>query len=107
MRIVKNYRNIFLMLFLLGIQFGNMALAEDKITIRGKINAYDLKAQTLAVTVEETNKDITFVIQDDKALHKLGDRLFVGDKVRVRYTTEDGKNVIKTTHDLKGMKPGC
>lgn len=82
------------------------ALAEEKMDIKGKIKEFDLDNKTLVVTTAE-GKDMTFVVENEKAIKKLDDRLFVGDEVKVRYTVKDGKNVIGGANDLKGTKPGC
>jgi hypothetical protein len=83
-----------------------LAAAEDKISIKGKIKSYDIDEKTLVVTADD-GKEMTFVIENDKALMKLDDRLFEGDEVKIKYVVKDGKNVIKENNDLKGTKPGC
>jgi Cu/Ag efflux protein CusF len=83
-----------------------LAAAEEKVSVKGKIKAYDLEAKTVTVVTDD-NKEMTFVVKSDKALQKLDDRLFKGDEVKVRYIIKDGKNLIQDTNDLKGTKPGC
>src|SRR5512143_3165335 len=82
------------------------ALAEEKMDIKGKIKEYDLDNKTLVVTTD-AGKEMTFIVENEKALKKLDDRLFAGDEVKIRYTVKDGKNVISGANDLKGTKPGC
>lgn len=84
--------------------FAGVALAE-KMEAKGKIKDYDLNKKTVVVTID--GKDMTFVVEHEGALKKLGDRLEKGDEVKVKYTNEGGKNVIKSFNDLKGTKPGC
>ncbi|MDA8077348.1 MAG: DUF1344 domain-containing protein, partial [Nitrospiraceae bacterium] len=83
-----------------------IVIAEDKMNVKGKIKEYDLEKKTLVVTADD-GKEMTFVMQNEKALKKLDDRLFTGDEVKIRYTVKDGKNVIEGVNDLKGTKPGC
>lgn len=80
-------------------------LAADKIEVKGKIKDFDLAKKIVVVTVD--GKDMTFDVQHEGALKKLGDRLDRGDEVKIKYTTEGGKNVIKGFNDLRGTKPGC
>lgn len=86
--------------------FAGIALAEEKITAKGKIKSYDFDSKTVVVTMED-GKDMTFVIDNDKALKKLDDRLFKDDEVKIKYVIENGKNIIKQNNDFKGTKPGC
>ncbi len=88
------------------MMLAGVVIAEDKMNIKGKIKEYDLEKKTLVVTADD-GKDMTFVVENEKALKKLDDRLFVGDEVKIRYTVKDGKNVINGLNDLKGTKPGC
>ncbi|MBI5074025.1 MAG: hypothetical protein HZB62_02475 [Nitrospirae bacterium] len=82
------------------------SLAEEKLSIKGKIKDYDLEAKTLVIRTDD-GKEMTFVIKNEKALIKLDDRLFKDDEVKIRYSVRDGKNVIDGANDLKGTKPGC
>ena len=92
-------------LLLCGLITG-IAVAEDKIKVKGIIKEYDIKAKTVTITVAE-KQVMTFVIESKKALAKLDDRLFVGDEVKIQYVVKDGKNIILDTNDLRGTKPGC
>lgn len=85
--------------------FAGMAIAAEKMEGKGKIKDYDLNKKTVVVTID--GKDTTFVVEHEGALKKLGDRLEKGDEVKVKYTNDGGKNVIKSFNDLKGTKPGC
>ena len=92
---------------LLGVMLlAGAALAEEKMDIKCKIKDYDLDNKTLVVTTD-AGKEMTFIVENEKALKKLDDRLFTGDEVKIRYTVKDGKNVIGGANDLKGTKPGC
>ncbi|HLE16800.1 MAG TPA: hypothetical protein VI728_00790 [Syntrophales bacterium] len=82
------------------------AFAEDKISIKGKIRDYNIDNKTVEITTND-GKDMTFVIENEKALKKLDDRLFRDDEVKIRYIIKDGKNIIKDNNDFKGTKPGC
>lgn len=82
------------------------SLAEEKLSIKGRIKDYDLDAKTLVIKTDD-GKEMTFVIKNEKALTKLDDRLFKDDEVKIRYSVRDGKNVIEGANDLKGTKPGC
>ncbi|CAK0777141.1 conserved exported hypothetical protein [Gammaproteobacteria bacterium] len=88
------------------MQFSTMAIAEDKIMVKGKISEYDVSKKTLVVAVDGS-KDMTFVVQDNKALGMLDDQLFAGDEVKIRYIAKDGKNIISDPGDLKSARPGC
>ncbi len=79
--------------------------AADKIEVKGKIKDYDLNKKTVVVTVD--GKDMSFEVLNEGAMRKLGDRLDRGDEVKIKYTTEGGKNVVKGFMDLRGTKPGC
>jgi hypothetical protein len=89
----------------LALIFGT-ALAEEKLTVKGKIKNYDLAARTLVITADD-GKEVAFVVEHDGALKKLDSRLEKGDEVKVKYTVDKGKNIIKGYNDLKGTKPGC
>lgn len=86
--------------------FAGFAIAEDKIDVKGKIKDYNLDAKTL-VLVADDGKEMTFTIENEKALKKLDDRLFPGDEVKIKYIIKDGKNLIKENNDLRGTKAGC
>ncbi|HEY3346337.1 MAG TPA: hypothetical protein VGK71_01815 [Nitrospirota bacterium] len=94
-----------LAIFCLSLAAG-AAFADEKIKVKGKIKDYDIDKKVLVVAADD-GKDMTFVIEDEKALKKLDDRLFKDDEVRIKYVVKDGKNVIEGTNDLKGTKPGC
>ncbi len=83
-----------------------IAIAEEKISAKGKIKDYDIDNKTVVVTMDD-GKDMTFIIENEKALQKLDDMLFKGDEVKIKYVIEDGKNKVKLNSDFKGTKPGC
>lgn len=82
------------------------AVAAEKISVKGKIKDFNIDEKTVTVTTDD-GKDMTFVIENEKALNKLDDRLFKGDEVKIKYVIENGKNVIKENNDMRGTKPGC
>jgi len=86
--------------------FAGFAMAEEKMDFKGKIKNYDLDAKTLTV-VSGDGKEMTFTVENEKALKKLDDRLFPDDEVRIKYIIKDGKNIIKENNDLRGTKAGC
>ncbi|MBZ0156741.1 MAG: hypothetical protein K8I29_11115 [Alphaproteobacteria bacterium] len=81
------------------------AVAAEKVSVKGKVKDYDVAQKTVTVTVD--GKDTTFVVENETVLKKLDDRIVQGDEVKVKYTEEGGKNVIKGSNDLKGTKAGC
>lgn len=96
-----------LLAVLLGVTLiAGIAMAEEKVLVKGKIVSYDLDARTLTIKAD-SGEQMTFEVENDVALGKLDDRLFVDDEVKVKYVNEDGKLVIKDSSDLKGTKPGC
>jgi hypothetical protein len=86
--------------------FAGVALSEDKLSVKGKITGFDIDAKTVVITTDD-GKEMTFVIENDKALKKLDDRLFKDDEVKIRYIIRDGKNIINQNNDFRGTKPGC
>ncbi|MBF0557868.1 MAG: hypothetical protein HQL08_03705 [Nitrospirae bacterium] len=86
--------------------FAGITAAEDKILIKGNIKNFNIKERTVTVTTAE-GKDMTFVIENDSALKKLGDSLEKGDEVKIKYIIHENKNIIKGGSDLKGTKAGC
>ncbi len=94
-----------LLVFCVSMMAG-VALAEEKLSVKGKIKSYDIDTKTVVITTDD-GKEMTFVIENDKALKKLDDRLFKDDEVKIRYIIKDGKNIINQNNDLRGTKPGC
>jgi hypothetical protein len=86
--------------------FAGFAIAEEKMNIKGKIKSYDLDAKTLVIVIDK-GKEMSFMVEDAKALKKLDDRLFPDDEVIIKYIIIKGKNIIKEKNDLKGTKAGC
>lgn len=105
MRFAKAVSVILIAMFCVSMVAG-VVMAEDKISGKGKIKDYDIDKKTVVVTMDD-GKEMTFIIESEKALQKLDDRLFKGDEVKVRYVVEGGKNVIKLNSDFKGTKAGC
>ncbi|MDA8241128.1 MAG: hypothetical protein M0Z67_12260 [Nitrospiraceae bacterium] len=105
MRIAKAVSVIVIAMLCVSMIAG-VAFAEEKISVKGKIKDYDIDNKTVVVTMDD-GKDMTFIIENEKALQKLDDRLFKGDEVKIKYVVEGGKNVIKLNSDFKGTKPGC
>jgi maltose-binding protein MalE len=82
-----------------------VAMAEDKIKVKGIIVTFDLDERT--VTVDVDGQEMTFYVENDIALFKLDDRLWEEDEVKIKYVVEGDKMVIKEANDMKGSKPGC
>lgn len=98
---------VFIVLFVLVAVFSaGMAFADEKIAVKGKIKSFDIDDRTLTVTIDG-GEVMQFVVQNDMALGKLGDRLFEGDEVKIKYVIENNKKVIKESGDLRGTKAGC
>lgn len=85
--------------------FSGVVMAGDKVDVKGIIVDFDLDERT--VTVDVGGEEMTFVVENDAALFKLDDRLFMDDEVKIKYVEVDGKKVVKESSDLKGTKPGC
>ncbi len=100
------WRSSLVAVFLLCAQCIGVAVADDKILVKGKITEYSADKKTLVVAVDG-GKSITFVVQDSKAMGLLDDQLFVGDEVKIHYLAKDGKNLINDAGDLKSARPGC
>ena len=88
------------------LQFLSVAMAEDKVLVKGKITEYNVAQKTLVVAIDG-GQNMTFLVQDSKSLGLLDDQLFVGDAVKVHYLVKDGKNLITDPGDLKSARPGC
>ena len=86
--------------------FSGIVMAEEKIKVQGMIKDYDLGKKTVVIATAD-GKEMSFLVENENALKKLDDRLFVDDEVKIKYVITDGKNVIKGSNDLKGTKPGC
>ncbi len=86
--------------------FAGAVLAGDMVKIKGHIKDYDVDNKTVIVTTAD-GKDMTFAVENETARKKLGDRLDKGDEVKIKYSSKDGKNIIKGSNDLKGTKAGC
>lgn len=85
--------------------FSGAVMADDKTLVKGIIVDYDLDERT--VTVDVGGTEMTFTVENDAALFKLDDRLFMDDEVKIKYVNVDGRLVVKESSDLKGTKPGC
>lgn len=70
-----------------------VAIAEGKVSIKGKVKSINTDAKTVVVTTED-GKDITIAVEDEETLNKLKDgRISTDDDVKVKYVVKDGKNV--------------
>lgn len=70
-----------------------VALAEEKISIKGKVKSINVDAKT-AVVAAEDGKNVTIAVEDEETLNKLKDgRISTDDDVKVKYVVKDGKNV--------------
>ena len=97
---------LIVLIALVAVFAAGMVFADDKIAVKGKIKSFDIDDRTLTVTIDG-GEVMQFVVKDDMALGKLGDRLFEGDEVKIKYVIEQGKKVIKESGDLRGTKAGC
>ncbi|CAK0775596.1 DUF1344 domain-containing protein [Gammaproteobacteria bacterium] len=100
------WRVVVMAVVLCCLQFSGTALADDKVLVKGKISEYDVEKKSLVIAIDG-GKNMTFLVQDSKALGMLDDQLFAGDEVKVRYVAKDGKNVIDDSSGLKSARPGC
>ena len=82
-----------------------VAMAEDKVKVKGIIVSFDIDDRT--VTVDVDGEEMTFFVENDVALFKLDDRLWEDDEVKIKYVFEGDRKVIKEANDMKGTKPGC
>lgn len=79
---------IFCLTMLTGI-----AIAEEKVSIKGRVKSIDVNAKTSVVTTED-GKDVTITVEDEETLNKFKDgRIGTDDDVKVKYVVKDGKNV--------------
>lgn len=99
------------LLFLFAITSVSLAVEEKAVTaekpkvkqVTGEVKAVDTKAKTVTVTktVKGKAEETTVVVDDktkitmDKEQKTLAD-VKVGDKVRVKYTEVEGKNIAKS-----------
>lgn len=97
-----------LMAVLLGVTLvaGIARAGEEKTDVKGKIVSYDLDERTLTIKAD-SGEEMTFFVENDVALNKLDDRLFVDDEVKIKYVKDGERLVIKDANDCKGTKPGC
>ncbi|WP_333653849.1 hypothetical protein [Dissulfurispira sp.] len=79
---------IFCMAMLTGV-----AMAEEKVSIKGKVKSINADAKT-AVVATEDGKNVIIVVEDEETLNKLKNgRISIDDDVKVKYVVKDGKNV--------------
>ncbi|MEW6740426.1 MAG: hypothetical protein ACOYU2_09480 [Nitrospirota bacterium] len=80
--------SIFCMAMLTGV-----AMAEEKVSIKGKVKSINADAKT-AVVATEDGKNVTIAVEDEETLNKFKDgRIGTDDDVKVKYVVKDGKNV--------------
>ncbi|MDI6727428.1 MAG: hypothetical protein QMD44_00710 [Thermodesulfovibrionales bacterium] len=81
-----------LAIFCLALLTG-IAMAEEKVSIKGKVKSINVDAKT-AVVATEDGKDVTITVEDEETLNKFKDgRISTDDDVKVKYVIKDGKNV--------------
>jgi preprotein translocase subunit SecF len=85
--------------------FTGIAISDEKIEIKkGKITSIDLGKDEVVLQDMKTDKAVTVTVEDKDALDKLkAGKIKVGNKVKVRYTTKDSKNIAAYFKKL----PGC
>lgn len=70
-----------------------IAIAEEKVSIKGRVKSIDVNAKTSVVTTED-GKDVTITVEDEETLNKFKDgRINIDDDVKVKYVVKDSKNV--------------
>ena len=73
--------------------FSGIVMAEEKVSMRGKVKSIDQNAKTAIVTAKD-GKEVTVAVEDDTTLDKFKDgRINEGDDVKVKYVIKDGKNL--------------
>lgn len=85
---------------LMGIACFSAPAQADEVKLVGVITKIDLaadgKSATATLTNNKTQEPVTVVITDDLTLDKFKDhRIVVGDEIRCKYETQDGKNISK------------
>lgn len=81
-----------LAIFCIAILSG-IAMAEEKVSIKGKVKSINVDAKTAVVTTED-GKDVNITVEDEETLNKFKDgRISIDDDVKVKYIIKDGKNV--------------
>ena len=95
-------KGLFFLIALLLMVLAGVAGAEEK--INGRVKTIDLETNTVVVTTYE-GQDVTITIsaEDTPTLNKLKERrIKMDDDVKVRYVTQDGKNVATHFKKLAG-----
>jgi Cu/Ag efflux protein CusF len=80
------------------VTLSGFALGEEKTTINGTIKSIDPSINMVVIT-DKAGNDTTVVLEDKAKLSKFS----VGDRVKVKITTKDGKNMAT---DFR-KAPGC
>lgn len=71
----------------------DVVIAEEKVSIKGKVKSINVDAKTAVVTTED-GKDVNITVEDEETLNKFKDgRISIDDDVKVKYIIKDGKNV--------------
>ncbi|MBI5577454.1 MAG: hypothetical protein HY896_13970 [Deltaproteobacteria bacterium] len=100
---MKRFAIVFVMLACVaaGGLFPAGAAADGEIKLVGVISAIDIAGQDAAsatVTLKDNKTDaaVTVVVTDDLTLDKFKDhRIVVGDEIRLKYESKDGKNLSR------------
>ena len=102
---VRSFVVMGLSLTLLGLTGSSIAQTETTKTHSGVIRSINLKSRTLVV--ESSAAVLTFSVPTDAEIvvkdHPAGadlDKLMVGDKVEVKYTTDDAGNIAHRVKTL-------
>lgn len=73
--------------------FGTDAVAEEKLTLLGKVMEIDVEHQTVRVQ-PYVGEEVLIKIEDELTIKKLRTgRIRVGDEVKVKYVVRGGENV--------------
>lgn len=82
--------------------FSGIVMAEEKVSMRGKVKSIDQNAKTAVVTARD-GKEVTVAVDDNTTLDKFKDgRINEGDDVKVKYVIKDGKNLATSFKKAAG-----
>lgn len=90
---MKKLNLISTVFLLLSLIFSGIAMAENVVSIKGKVKTIDLKTNTVVITTQD-GQEVTVTVDDETTLAKFKDgRISEGDEVKVKYQIKDGKNI--------------
>jgi hypothetical protein len=95
---MKRTVSLMLVLMFAMAAFATAAFAEEKMVgvITKMSVAADGKSGSATLKDNKSGKEVTVTVTDDLTLDKFKDhRIVVGDEIRLKYESKDGKNVSK------------